>query len=373
MWRMFSWFMFLFVFWWFSETNAAIGDWIELGDHIDFAITMVPLIAVTLMSIIVIIKGWAVSTYVDPTVLRKTNVLFIRGLFIASIGIISWVMTELLCDSVKWVRWYPGHFIWHLTVSYGFTLMMLLGGVLRADNFKKKPRIWRPRRKSQNSWCNHGAYNLFTSFYFDVMPEFAHVDPALDAQSGFETVALSAVHSVGKHGYNERARTVSVSLLERSTTQKFRLSQYPTEIASKLRDRLRPHKSRASETKLTGTVAALSLRGKLKARLKSSPARVAPRKGAISAAVAASGTTASPDAQAVDTVIPMAGAVEPDEESRFDAVLPTPAGNRAHAARAAATDVDDIADVEHALLDEEISMPVQADDSQPVPRQIKPK
>jgi hypothetical protein len=340
--------LFLIVFWWFSETNAAIGSF-ELGDHIDFAITMVPLVMVTLMSLIVIQQGWAVSTYVDPKVLRKTNVLFIRGLCIASFGIVSWVGTELLCDSVKLVRWFPGHFIWHLTVSYGFTLMMLLGGVLRADNFKKKPRIWRPSRHGgQKSCCNHGAYNLFTSFYFDILPEFAHVDPALDATSGFESVALSAVHSVGKSQYSERARTVN--LMERSTTQKLRISQFPTELATKLRDRLLKRSS--SEAKLSGTVVAVDMRTKLKDKLRRGSARVAPPKRAVAAG--SSGQFSSPGEQSTDTVSPIAGSAELHGLSGFDAILPTP-GDCGHTCATACV-VEDVVDVEHALLDEDGSM-----------------
>ena len=363
--RMISWFLFLLVFWWFSETNAAIGNF-ELGDHIDFAITMVPLVMVTLMSLIVIRQGWAVSTYVDSRVLRKTNVLFIRGLCIASFGIVSWVGTELLCDSVKLVRWFPGHFIWHLTVSYGFTLMMLLGGVLRADNFKKKPRIWRPSRHGgQKGWCNHGAYNVFTSFYFDILPEFAHVDPALDATSGFESVALSAVHSVGKTKCTERARTVN--LMERSTTQKFRISQFPTEIATKLRDRLQKRRAKSSETKLAGTVVALGMRSKFKDKLRRGSARVAPPKRAISAG-GGSRQISSPGAQVqVTDTVAGTGSAEVEGISRFDAVLPTP-GDRVHAC-ATACNVDDIADVEHALLDEDISS-LHSESAQPVPRHI---
>ena len=243
LWRLVAWvFMFLAPFWWLSETNGALtyvlGDW-ELGEHADFAIIAVPLVFTVIMAFLIIRNGWAVSMFVDPKILRQTNKLFIRGLCIALVGIISWVATEQLCDSVKWIRFIPGHFIWHITVSYGFTLMLLLGGVLRADNFKKKPRIWRPARHNNGKdCCHHGAYNFFTSLYFDIMPEFAHVDPELDASTGFERVALSAVHSVSKTANESSGRR-----LKRSQTAVLRL---PMEMSSRLRDRLRPGGTRVA-------------------------------------------------------------------------------------------------------------------------------
>ena len=72
LWRLGAWFLLLFAFWWFSETNAAIGE-IELGDFIDFAIIAVPLTFVVAMAILIIRRGWAVSSFVDPKVLRKTK------------------------------------------------------------------------------------------------------------------------------------------------------------------------------------------------------------------------------------------------------------------------------------------------------------
>lgn len=51
-----------------------------------------------------------------------------------------------------------GHTVWHICGSYGFTVMLLLGGVLRADNFKCKPRIWRA----------NADYPCMLRVYFDV-------------------------------------------------------------------------------------------------------------------------------------------------------------------------------------------------------------
>jgi hypothetical protein len=212
-WRMVIWCLYLFVYFWFAEANAVVpaATWgsnrafaaYELGDHIAFLIIAIPLLFVVLMALVIIWRGWLMHTYVDQRVALKARRLFLRGLLIACVGVVSWLLTEQLCDEVKWVRYFPGHFVWHITMSYGLTMMLLLGGVLRADNFKMKPRIWRPR--NSKGCCQHGAYKyLLTSLYFDILPEFAHVDPDLHHATGFENAALSAICKVKRAKQNTR-------------------------------------------------------------------------------------------------------------------------------------------------------------------------
>ena len=183
--RLSAWIVFLFVFWWFSETNAVVHRDFELGETVDFLVIGVPLMLNVAMAVLALHQGWANNAYVDEKVAKKAQNLFVRGLCFALFGVVVWLLTEQLCDSVKWIRWFPGHLFWHISMSYGLTLMLLLGGVLRADNFKKKPRIFRHRK----------AYNFVVRHYFDLLPEFAHVDPSLSSDA-FASLAMEAVHEV---------------------------------------------------------------------------------------------------------------------------------------------------------------------------------
>lgn len=242
-WRLLAWFVFLFIFWWFSETNAAVSHNLELGDYVDFLIIALPMALCVIMAVIVIWQGWAVNAYVDAKVARKAKHLFCRGLIVAFLGIATWVVTEKGCDTIKALRYVPGHLVWHVTMAYGLTMMLLLGGVLRADNFKKKPRIWRPRRKGKG-FCRNGAYNCLTSLYFDAMPEFAHVDPALDASTGFESVALHAVQRVNTRAmpspFGKKSSLGGLGSLKNLSS----MGSFKTSLAGRFVERLRPSGTR---------------------------------------------------------------------------------------------------------------------------------
>lgn len=66
--------------------------------------------------------------------------LFIGTIF-AIIGTIVWILTESLCDSHVFFRYFPGHIIWHLFMTYGLGNILFYIVFIRTDNYKKNCNI----------------------------------------------------------------------------------------------------------------------------------------------------------------------------------------------------------------------------------------
>lgn len=108
-----SWTSAIALYWWFSEANGKIGPRgtaydVEIGEEVDSLIIVLPLMLSGALAGLVVQKGCGLrNEYVDPAVADTCRRLFVRGFIIAIIAVSAWVTTEQLCDSVKWLRWFP--------------------------------------------------------------------------------------------------------------------------------------------------------------------------------------------------------------------------------------------------------------------------
>ena len=163
--------LFLFIYWWFAETNAWVpGGIYELGDVLGAVSVGLPLLMCVIGGLVVIRLGWLrKNEYVHVDAASAAVRLFRRGLLLSTLGATSWILTETLCDSVVWIRWFPGHFLWHTAMAYGLTCCLLLGAILRADNERKNPRLWRP--------TGYRGRNVFVRAYF-AGPHMVHCHTA---------------------------------------------------------------------------------------------------------------------------------------------------------------------------------------------------
>lgn len=142
--RCLIWFVGFFLFYWFSETNGWLFGDIELGDLPaveEIILVVLPLLISIVSTAFIVKRGWVQNSFVNNEVAAKGMAYFVRGLRTTGIGCAVWIVTELCCDSVVALRYFPGHFVWHCTASYGMTMMLMLGGILRADNFSKVHRL----------------------------------------------------------------------------------------------------------------------------------------------------------------------------------------------------------------------------------------
>ena len=142
--RCLIWFVGFFLFYWFSETNGWLFGDIELGDLPaveEIILVVLPLLISIVSTAFIVKRGWVQNSFVNNEVAAKGMAYFVRGLRTTGIGCAVWIVTELCCDSVVVLRYFPGHFVWHCTASYGMTMMLMLGGILRADNFSKVQRL----------------------------------------------------------------------------------------------------------------------------------------------------------------------------------------------------------------------------------------
>lgn len=213
--RLLVWVLICGIFFWFSEANGRVpvgSPRLELGDYAEKEVLIVlPLLTSVLLTILVIKRGWLDNAFVDAEVSRRGRRLFYSGLCIAAFGCACWIATEALCDTWVYIRYFPGHFLWHCTAAYGMTMMLMLGAILRADNFSKVAKIGRPRRKRdrrKNGLCSRlfsraalvpGAYgHSLLNIYFAILPEFAHVYREHDAKEGVARVAGGALQAVRK-------------------------------------------------------------------------------------------------------------------------------------------------------------------------------
>ena len=64
---------------------------------------------------------------------------FFVGSGVAAVGVTCWVISESLCDTVTFFRWFPGHVIWHISMSWGLMHTLIWGSMLRANNFGATP------------------------------------------------------------------------------------------------------------------------------------------------------------------------------------------------------------------------------------------
>ena len=57
------------------------------------------------------------------------------GINLILIGSICWISTEIFCDKYVFFRWFPGHVIWHICMSFGLMHCLVYVILLRANNF----------------------------------------------------------------------------------------------------------------------------------------------------------------------------------------------------------------------------------------------
>jgi hypothetical protein len=66
---------------------------------------------------------------------------FFCGLTIVLIGVSAWLLSEGLCDRHEWLRGFPGHAIFHVTMSYGLLQCLIYPSILRASTYGAHPRF----------------------------------------------------------------------------------------------------------------------------------------------------------------------------------------------------------------------------------------
>ena len=77
---------------------------------------------------------------IDP-VARKARARFQVGVSAALVGALCWLFGELLCDEFAFFRWFPGHVVWHVSMSWGLMQTLIYGTMLRANNHNAHPRF----------------------------------------------------------------------------------------------------------------------------------------------------------------------------------------------------------------------------------------
>ena len=63
------------------------------------------------------------------------------GVALSATSAVLWSVTESLCASVDFFKLFPGHMIWHVGMPLGLCNCLVCGLLLRADNFRQKPRF----------------------------------------------------------------------------------------------------------------------------------------------------------------------------------------------------------------------------------------
>ena len=186
------WTIVLFIYYWFTSTNAVLPNGVEIGDAAGPVFIGLPMLLSVVVTVVVIRLRWLHNDYVPDDVARKGARYFSFGLTVALFGVTSWLLTELTCDALKFMRYFPGHFVWHIAMAYGSMMMLMLGAIMRADNYKKLPRIGRPHRRGR---VLNGPYNILQQVYFAIMPELAMHDPELDAEDGLQNAVTRMIKS----------------------------------------------------------------------------------------------------------------------------------------------------------------------------------
>ena len=77
----------------------------------------------------------------DSAVERRARMRFFAGVGAALVGVLCWLVGETACDDVVFFRWFPGHVVWHLCMSWGLMQALVYGTMLRANNHGATPRF----------------------------------------------------------------------------------------------------------------------------------------------------------------------------------------------------------------------------------------
>ena len=125
---------------------------------------------------------------VRPEDERRARGRFFVGVGVALTGVTCWLACEQLCDSATFFRWFPGHVVWHVTMSWGLMHTLIWGAVLRANNFRALVRFYEPPPISAPSLSGEFGQWLGAR-YFLLMPAFdftpdVQCRPSLNQQHG---------------------------------------------------------------------------------------------------------------------------------------------------------------------------------------------
>ena len=139
------WFTALFIYWWVAETNMAFNVY-EIGTRVGAMATALPLVISAFANCCLsccCARPMRVSMGREAFAAARCR--FVFGLTCALVGATMWILTENLCDRDDTIgtitKWFPGHFIWHVAMSYGMVQCLVFGGALRADNFNASVTI----------------------------------------------------------------------------------------------------------------------------------------------------------------------------------------------------------------------------------------
>jgi len=133
----------------------------------------------------------------------------LKGLVIAICGTLMWVMTETGCDSVPFLRWFPGHIFWHILMPFGLNYLMVGVVFSRADNLGAVARFVTVEESGGTWRCWHHLDDMWPRIVF----EFPN------AVVGGGTDALMVV---GHSTTGDSARGISVNVIGLAEEAAFR-------------------------------------------------------------------------------------------------------------------------------------------------------
>ena len=207
----FTWVMVLTIYWWVAETNGRVFQF-EIGERIGAAFTAIPLLVAVVVNftLATCCKKRLGKQMGSDAAISRARCRFMFGFLFASLGVVSWVVTENLCGQDTFIgrffRWFPGHFLWHICMAYGMMQGMIFAGALRADNFNCTVEVYEGRGCTRSSGRCFGDpctlyYYLFPSLRlipkhsdgFGIHPSerIPNYDSAEDEEAPPPKVALS--------------------------------------------------------------------------------------------------------------------------------------------------------------------------------------
>lgn len=157
------WLITMVIYFWIAETNGVFFDH-EYGHKVGALAAALPLIVSVMIGGFFICLGCAkMSLAVGSRAYKASSRRFWFGVLIGFVGGVAWIATEFSCDRDDAIgaffRAFPGHAVWHVTVSYGMMNALLFAGVLRADNFHNKVYV-----KTSGCCC---YYFIFPALIYD--------------------------------------------------------------------------------------------------------------------------------------------------------------------------------------------------------------
>jgi len=207
-----AWALALWVYWWVAETNLAIGR-TEIGGRVGALATAVPLVVAALSNCCLsCCCKVPMAVVMGRASFRKARRRFVLGFVVALVGATAWILTENMCDRPDYIgtifKWLPGHFLWHVLMSYGMTQALLFAGALRADNFHSRVTI----DTNGQGILTFGLFPGLTSWYFFLMPRLvltpigevaygeARVSPEADPATAAHPMTLSVPNPADAYG-----------------------------------------------------------------------------------------------------------------------------------------------------------------------------